>query len=360
MQSPRHPGCLPVLIGSLPLEDHREATGLVLSYTPQIPLWVQLPCYAQEGMMRQFLPGLPGLTVRDDRWFIDSGRDDFDQQLIDFFEDYMAVSDGAVDILGVGRFALTEETARGFFVFLDEIAKLSSAPFAVKGQITGPITLGTGIRDQDGRAIFYDTNIRDAMVKHLAMQAKWQTRRLAQLGSPVIIFIDEPALAGFGSSELISITVEEIQAGLAEVIAAIQSEGGLAGVHVCANTDWSLLLKSQVDIVNFDAFGYFDRFILYQDALKTFLARGGIIAWGVVPTLNADDIRGVDQETLMAQWQARLERVTALGVDRQTVLRQSLITPACGTGSLSRPLAEKVLALTRQVSETVRQEVLGK
>ena len=140
MQSPRHPGCLPVLIGSLPLEDHREATGLVLSYTPQIPLWVQLPCYAQEGMMRQFLPGLPGLTVRDDRWFIDSGRDDFDQQLIDFFEDYMAVSDGAVDILGVGRFALTEETARGFFVFLDEIAKLSSA-----GKIVASIPLIPGL-----------------------------------------------------------------------------------------------------------------------------------------------------------------------------------------------------------------------
>jgi len=61
-------------------------------------------------------------------------------------------------------------------------------------------------------------------------------------------------LQGTGSSGLISISREEILICLDEMIEAVHTEGGLAGIHVCANTDWSLILDSSVDIVNFDAF----------------------------------------------------------------------------------------------------------
>jgi hypothetical protein len=52
------------------------------------------------------------------------------------------------------------------------------------------------------------------------------------------------------------------------VVDAIHTDGGLAGIHVCANTDWSLVLESGADIVNFDAYAYFDRFILYGDPIR--------------------------------------------------------------------------------------------
>ena len=51
-------------------------------------------------------------------------------------------------------------------------------------------------------------------------------------------------------------------------IDAIKAAGGMAGVHVCANTDWSLVLDSGADILSFDAYGYFDKLILYRDALQ--------------------------------------------------------------------------------------------
>jgi hypothetical protein len=60
-----------------------------------------------------------------------------------------------------------------------------------------------------------------------------------------------------------------------EVVDAIHADGGLAGIHVCANTDWSLVLESGADIVNFDAYAYFDRFILYGESqIRDFLAAG--------------------------------------------------------------------------------------
>ena len=65
---------------------------------------------------------------------------------------------------------------------------------------------------------------------------------------------------------------------LDEVFAVIHIEDGLAGVHCCGNTDWSLLLDSQVDIVSLDACSYMEQFSLYPVELKRFIGRGGVIA----------------------------------------------------------------------------------
>ncbi|MCI5122884.1 MAG: hypothetical protein D3925_00005, partial [Candidatus Electrothrix sp. AR5] len=50
---------LPVLIGSLPLSDHKEALDRIFTATPEIPLWPQLPGDPYEGMMPQFAEGIP-------------------------------------------------------------------------------------------------------------------------------------------------------------------------------------------------------------------------------------------------------------------------------------------------------------
>lgn len=348
-------GSLPLLIGSLPMGDHRAALDLVLEYTPEIPLWVQLPIFQEEGMVLQFIPGMPGAVRHEDGVLVDSSTADFEKDLLRFYETYMAVMDGQTDI-DASPFAMTSETARGFFELLERAETLSPAPLAVKGQVTGPVTFGTSVKDQNGRAIFYDLQVRDAMVKLLALKARWQVRRLSAFRCPVIIFFDEPALAGFGSSEFISISKEEIADAFAEVIDAVHQEGGLAGVHVCANADWSLILESPADIVSFDAFAYFDRFVLYADLIKKFMDSGRTIALGIVPTLDPDLIEKESLESLMVLWEARAREMEKIGVDTRTFINQSFITPSCGTGALSLAHATKVLALTRAVSEQVRKK----
>lgn len=345
--------CLPVLIGSLPMDDHTKALKLVLEYTPEIPLWVQLPAYKEEGMMVQFLPGMPGQVMKENKVFVNTDGDAFDEELLEFYEDYLAVTDGGAD-LSESRFVMTPDTAFGFFEFLKQIDALPDAPVAVKGQITGPITLGTGVTDEKGKAIFYDERIKDAAVKILAMKAGWQARELSKFGCPVIIFFDEPALTGFGSSAFISISREDIAACFDEVIEPVHKEGGLAGIHVCANAEWPLILESSADIVSFDAYSYFDKFLLYPDALKHFFEAGKIVAWGIVPTLNAEDVERETTGSLVSLWEERLARVEALGIEKSTILAQSLITPSCGTGSLSLDHATKVLELTKEVSEQIR------
>lgn len=355
MGSPFEPRGLPALIGSLPLTDHTRACQLVLEYTPHIPLWIQLPAYKEEGMVPQFMPGLPGICSTEGRVYIDTAKDDFGNDILTFYEDYMAVTDGGAD-LSTSRFSLNEKTARGFFVFIEHLKRLPSPPAALKGQITGPFTFCTGIADQNRKAIIYDEQIKDAAIKLLALKARWQVQQLKQFNCPVLIFLDEPALAGFGSSEFISISRDEIARSLEEVIAGVHAEGGLAGVHVCANTDWTLVLDSAADIVSFDAYAYFDRFILYADQIKAFLDAGKIIAWGMVPTLNPDELEKTNTESLVDQWQQKAAHIQKLGIGSNQLIAQSLITPSCGAGSLSAEQAIKVLQLTRELSEIIRRK----
>lgn len=349
---------LPLLIGSLPVADHDEATGLVLKYTPDIPLWVQLPVHPEESMMTQFIGGVPGLVYEASRVFIDTSKPGFEDDVLRFYEDYLAVTEGEAPLDGT-RFVLTPETARGFFALLGEVESAPRSPAALKGQITGPVTQAIGLTDQHGRAIFYDDRLLDIVTKTLAMKARWQAEKLSQRNVPAIVFIDEPGLAGFGSSAFISISREDIARVLFEVIDAIQQAKGLAGVHVCANTDWSLILDSSADILSFDAYGFFDRLVLYKASLKTFLDEDRILAWGIVPTSDAGDVEKETVASLVARWESQAGQLEALGIERKKIMTQSLITPSCGTGSLSRDHAVKVLEMTRGVSETLRSEALS-
>jgi hypothetical protein len=353
MKNDFRPAGFPAWIGSLPMDDHEKAADLMFEYTPDIPLWVQLPKFAAEGMVAQFSKGMPGLTRQNDKLFVDSADERFDDALLGFYEDYMEVTEGRGNI-AESRFAIHEDDAPGFYVFMRELDRGRCSPLAVKGQVTGPFTFGTGLVDKEGRAAFYNEHIRDAAVKLVAMKARWQVNQLKKYGLPVILFLDEPALAGFGSSAFISVSRGEIDACFSEVIEAVHAEGGLAGVHVCANAEWPVILESDADIVSFDAYSYFDKFILYADAIRSFLNDGRILAWGIVPTGDPEAIASETPESLYSLWQGQAERIEALGFERDQVIAQSLITPSCGTGSLSLEHAMRVIDMNRQVSEKIR------
>ena len=346
------PRCLPVLIGSLPLSSHEEATELILEYTPEFPLWPQLPVYAEEGMIPQFIPGLPGVTTKDDKLYIDSSSEVFDLELLEFYQEYLLVTEGGGS-LGDSRFAMSQDVARGFYTFMEAVGRHRGGILGLKGQTTGPVTFCTGLVDQAGRAIFYDDQLRDVALKHIALKAKWQVEQMAAVKSSPIMFFDEPGLAGLGSSAFITITDEDILYCLTEVFQAVREAGGISGVHVCANTEWSVIFDSGVDIISYDAYGFFDKLVLYRDRMVEFLNRGGILATGIVPT-DPEHIDVESVESLVEKWFDQVLQLETLGISRDTVFQHTMITPSCGTGAVSREQALTVLQLTKGVSERIR------
>jgi len=349
---------LPTLIGSLPAASHQQAMDWILTATPEIPLWPQLPAIPQERMLNQFIEGLPGIIEAGFQPYFDISTDSFTDEQLAFYEEYLRVSEHPEEFIA-SRFKTSQERAAGLYLLVEQAPKIGAKLTAVKGQVTGPFTLLTGITDADKKLGYYDPTFRDIVVKGIALKAAWQVVYLKQAYDvPVLLFIDEPALAGLGSSSFISVSVDDISQDLAEVTGAIHASGGLAGVHVCANTDWNILLTSDIDIISFDAYSFFDKFITCKELIHAFLERGSLIAWGIIPTAEPEFVEKESSDSLVNRWEKQAAKLSGRGWDTKTLLQQTLITPSCGTGSLSPELAKKVLQLTKDVAAELRKKYL--
>ncbi|MCU0589466.1 MAG: hypothetical protein MUF52_15095 [Syntrophobacteraceae bacterium] len=344
------------LIGSLPHKDRSRAIELVLNVCPEIPIWPQLVAYPGEQMMTQYLEGLPSLKGDEGRIWVDTGDPAFDQEVLGHYEEAMQIEESDA-ILEASRFQMGAETGRTLLEFLETAARHKDHIRGIKGHVVGPFTLLAGLKDQRGRAILYDERLQDLVPRHLALKARWQARRLKALGAPVIIFVDEPALAGYGSSAFISVSEELVLGLLREMTDHVHHEDALAGIHVCANTDWNLAFKSGFDIVNLDAHSYMERFLLYREEILDFIKRGGIIAWGVVPTSDPSVIEKETAEALAARWLQEVQPLLTGEGSLGTLLEHSLFTPSCGCGSLSESMAERVLFMTRDLGRIMKSEL---
>jgi methionine synthase II (cobalamin-independent) len=252
-------------------------------------------------------------------------------------------------------FKITEGYAAAFPVFIRALQKSLPAKMSyVKGQITGPLTAGLSFKDETGKDIIHNEMLFDAVVKGLAMKAAWQIGELKQFGKPVIIFIDEPVMESLGSGTS-AVPSDMVPEKLNEIIDTIHEQGGIAGIHCCGNADWSMIFNTRVDIVNFDAYGYMDRVLLYSGDIKKFYARGGALAWGIVPTglFTQDETT----ERLISRLDEGMKQLEKKGIDRPTILRQSLITPSCGMGSLTPGRSVAILEQLRKVSDRLQAKI---
>jgi methionine synthase II (cobalamin-independent) len=331
---------LATAIGSMPHVEPREACSLVLKYLSEIPAWPQLPKKSfLENMYVQFSEGFPGVMIEGDRIWVDRSQD-LSQGLERLYSAYLENK--------TEYGATRAEYASGLHYFLKE-AK-GKAGKAVKGQVTGPISFGLSVTDQNRRPLLYDEVLADAIAKHLRLKAAWQEAALRSICPQTIISIDEPYLSSLGSA-FVSTSREQVVALLEEVLGGISS---LKAIHCCGNTDWSVLLQTSIDILSFDAYNYGEALALYPAEVNSFLSRGGIIAWGIVP----NDEQALNKET-EASIGDRLEKTMELlskkGVSYDTIVSRYLITPSCGLGSISIKAATRALELTAAVSTDFRK-----
>lgn len=322
--------------GSLPHTDPAAACNLMLDKL-DIPTWPQLPKRAfVENMYAQYSERFPGIVVADERIYVERNGD-LDPGLEQLYVAYL------MDDLEYA--AVSPEYAAGLHHFLGlDLEK----PPVVKGQVTGPVSWGLMVVDQDRRPVLYDDVLAEAVAKHLRLKAEWMEQRLRRLSPETIVFVDEPYMSSYGSA-LVSLNEGQVISLLEEVFAGIQ---GLKGIHCCGNTDWSLLLSTSADILNVDAYAYAEALALYPDELAAFLARGGIIAWGIVPA--SEQAQEETVESLLDRFHQALGLLTAKGLDQDDLLSSALIMPSCGCGSLSIETAERVLELTAEVAQALQ------
>jgi hypothetical protein len=330
-------------IGSVPFVDATQTCLRILKSLPEIPFWPQLVKRSHvEDMNIQFSEGLPLLKIIEEKRALIVSPDHRESELVTFYDHFLTDD--------LDHFAISKEYAPGLAELIGLIHGHSEkyGPH-IKGHSVGPITFAAGITTPDGKSLLYDPELLEAMVKGLSIKALWQVREMERSGKKPILFLDEPYLSGYGSA-FSPIERHEVISILKEMIDYVRERSeALLGIHCCGNTDWSMIMEAGPDIVNFDAFEYMDFFLLYPDHISHFLQGGGIIAWGVVPTSAYTGRESV--EDLFLRLEQGLNRAHELGLDKEQVIRNSILTPSCGMGSMDETSTLRVLDLLSALSE---------
>jgi hypothetical protein len=324
-------------IGSLPYRNAEDACELILR-TFDIPFWPQLPKISfKESMIVQYSEGMPYIRTNEkeeEAWIIRDSSDELER----FYESYTENA----------KIAISEDYAIGFHTFL---AMIKGRRFKIlKGHVTGPLTFTLGLKDNYGRFVFFDEELREISLMLLKAKARWQIDMLKQYANNVIIFIDEPILSAIGSSSYFGVNSDDVSRLLKELVSTIKEAGAISGMHCCGRADWPMVIKSGVEVVSFDAFEYFDTFAIYHEDIKKFLENRGYLAWGIVPT--SDAVKSVDDKYLKTLIDNNLKKLCD-HVPSELVNSHIILTPSCGTGSRSIKETIKVFQLVMRLKEAM-------
>jgi len=335
--------CLPTIIGSMPHTDPHKACALITEHLRDIPAWPQLPRRSfLENMYAQYSEGFPNAVIEGDRIYVDTAKD-YQKPLEELYAAYLADD--------YTKYSFGPDYAAGFYAFIEQN---NFSPRAVKGHVTGPLSWGLTVTDENKRSILYHDILGDAVPKLLKLKAAWQENELKKISKNTIIFLDEPYMSAYGSSVAAGpfSSPQKVAEMIDEVFEGIS---GLKGIHCCGNTDWTVLLKTKLDILNFDTYNYAESVTLYPDEIRKFMARGGAIAWGIIP----NDGSSVGKETV-ASLRDRLEEAmapfTRNGVRFKDLAAHSLLTPSCTLVPLGEEGAAQVLELLTGLSDEMRKK----
>jgi len=388
VRTPFRPALATTGVGSLPHLAPGEGVEDVLAHCPEYPYWPQLPRLSvREDMYRQFSAGLPGLRVsvrppaRDGREARETAegearlewrRDECVPAELERVYAAALLPEAAPE-----AWALSPGDARGLWALREALTRRGERglPAGLKGQATGPLSLGLAVTGEGGRALLYEEDLMDGVVRGLALRARWQERFLEALlepglerggpdapngpvsGSPgrspprILISVDEPYLGTFGSA-FFPYRPETVLGYLRVFDDVLEGHWGL---HCCANTDWELVLGSPVRFVSFDAYAHGERLVLYPAAVRDFLEAGKTLLWGIVPS-TAQELVAESGAGLVRRLSRLFETLVARGVPERALVRQAMITPACGLAGLTVPDARRAMRLALEVSGGMQEQ----
>jgi hypothetical protein len=331
-------------IGSLPYTDPKKACDLVLKYTHDFPAWPQLPRRSfRENMCVQYSEKFPGIIVDEKNAKVSVSWERFGLELAEFYSHFEKFKSD------IDYFKISEDYAAGFYEMKARIERGEAG--TVKCQTVGPITFGMTVKDEKGRPIYYEPSMRQAVEYQCLMKSVWQISRFYDMKGmdEIMLFLDEPYLASYGSA-FTSISKDDIISSISGVVTALRVEYGnmKIGVHCCANTDWSILCETGIDLISFDSYGFFDSLALYSGKLAEFVENGGGLAWGIVPT-GEEHLKLENAGSLSTRLRESVKTLVSKGINEKKLLAKSFVTPACGFGSQSEDTAEKCLKLLSEI-----------
>ena len=325
----------------MPHTDPEQALEAALSL--DIPFWPQLPrLNYYEDMYVQASEHFPGIVLDMNKQTLAFSMDKFVVEL----EETLAHFDEPA------YFDISTQYSDVYHRFLK--LDFAGRP-AIRGQLEGPISFGLNVLDQDKRPIIFDDTVRPFMYEFMAKRINVQLERLKKINANAFMFIDEPGLQFLFSA----LSGYDSTAARGDMELFLTSVDRPRGIHLCGNPDWDFLLNLDMDILSMDVYLNAEIFATYADSIKRFLDRGGVIAWGIVPT-NFEPFESESIETLTTLIEDVWNILEKKGIEKEFLLSKSLISPAtcCLVNPDGEKTVEKAFRVVQNLSQRLREKYL--
>jgi len=331
--------CQTTAMGILPHTEVQEALALALSL--DIPFWPQLPRVSYlEDMYVQAAHGFPGIKIDLEARTVTVDPEAFYRELEEYvlhFED-------------PDYFRLTEEQSLVYHAFLQQ----DFSPYThIRGQLIGPVSFGLKIIDPTFTPLIYHDEMRQFLFDFFAKKIAVQVEELRRVHPGAFVWVDEPGLEMVFSAYT-GYPAERAKQDYLEFLTQIPSP---KGVHLCGNPDWSFLFDLDLDIISADFLQWGHVITRYAEECRRFLDRGGIISWGITPTLT-EELAEMGTTALLTKLEEMFAYLEKKGIDRQQLLRQSWLAPArcCLINADGHATVERSFARLKELSARLRDK----
>lgn len=306
-------------IGSVPFKEEGNSCREIFE-SWDLPFWPQYPARSlRENFLFQFLSPFPGLAVTGQTASFDEAR---------FLRNLKAYRESIDEAFSKKRFFSFEPPSDWALGFSEMKAFLDRGEFrekpAIKLQVTGPGTVWNSFF-QD-RVKSSSREIQKELVQTLSLAGLAQIERILSYGRRPLILIDEP------------LPTKGLW-GLGEMAGAFRDSGAWVGLHVCSSAAWEGFESLAIHLFHFDLSAH-PRFSPQNRLfLQNFLKQKKWVAWGIVPTAPGGGFKPGDFSGIFLD---RLRELAGEGLSVEEILKQALIAPACGMGTLTWAQAEAV------------------
>ncbi len=351
--------CQTTAMGIMPHTDVERALSLAMSldisFCPQLP---NISFY--EDMYVQTSQNFPGIVLDIENEKIGFDNAKFEAELGDYSQ-RMAEPE---------TFALSRDYSVAYHEFL---AKDLRHYTAIRGQVTGPVSFGFRVTDENKVPIIYNEGIRGLLFDFIQRKVNLQYRQFREKNTNAFVWLDEPGL-GWVFSGLTGYNDLQARQDYHNFMAGL---AGPKALHLCANVNLPYLLEMGIEILSFDAYQMSLMPKGYAPAVADFLRHDGIISWGIVPTdsesiaretpqtlarLLTDywevvsqntglPIKQIAEQALLAPSRCMLKNIGRVGATGETTQTKKIIGPTTEEG-----LVEQAFDYLRTLSKILKQQ----
>jgi hypothetical protein len=342
--------CGTTAMGIMPHRDVDQALKLALSL--DIPFWPQLPNVSlYEDMYVQTSEHFPGIAINFEKGRLVFKTARFEEDLNDYF----------TKMEHPETYALTQEYSRVFKRFLSKNLKGYKA---IRGQITGPVSFGFKVLDENLKPIIYNEEVKTILFDFIQKKVNLQYQELKKKNPNAFVWVDEPGL-GYVFSGLSGYNDQQAKKDYYDFVQGLE---GPKGLHLCAEVNLPYLLELGIEILSFDAFqiGFMPK--EYAWSVAEFIKKGGVISWGIVPTESS--VLSIQTPEKLASILSNYWKVISenTGLPSRQIAEQSLIAPArcclvdvtmeasekCGISNVEEQIVEKAFSFLPEISSILK------